>query len=172
MQLQWGFSERLSDRSQVVCRQFWFDRAADVKRSSRHLWVSGVSGWTEMALTEFTHVHLVCTYTHARMLLCTVKLAEMHTCIGYTLHMLKVSLCASKVNKEKSEHSRKPKGQPHQLYTWGSVDMSWRWSWRSFQFRSQTWRVFSTFPVYLFGKTWTPATNWCLYGRSLNCKSI
>lgn len=37
--------------------RLWFDRAADVKRSSRHPGVSGVSGRTETVLTDFTHVH-------------------------------------------------------------------------------------------------------------------
>lgn len=48
----------------------WFDRAADMERSSRHLDVSRVSGRAEMALTEFTHVHLVCTCIHTHMHTC------------------------------------------------------------------------------------------------------
>ena len=61
-----GPSQPLSHRSQVVCRQAGFDGAADVKRSSQHLRISGVSGRKEVVLTEFTHVHLVCTHTRNR----------------------------------------------------------------------------------------------------------
>lgn len=83
----------VSDRSQVISRHSWFDRAADVERSSRHLGISGVSGRIETPLTECAHVHF-CMHIHTHMHTWR-HIHTIHTCpqIPDAQHCLYLILC-------------------------------------------------------------------------------